>query len=83
MVHLRWVLLPLRTEQCLRLSYEAAREIRQLERPDASTVRIFACTASTFAEDRKRALESGMDDFLPKPLNVQVMLEKLKGINAG
>lgn len=63
--------------------YEAAREIRQLERPDASTVRIFACTASTFAEDRKRALESGMDDFLPKPLNVQVMLEKLKGINAG
>lgn len=62
--------------------YEAAREIRKLEREDASRVCIFACTASTFAEDRKRALESGMDDFLPKPLNVSVMLEKLAGIQS-
>lgn len=60
--------------------YEAAKLIRQLDRPDAETVRIFACTASTFAEDRARALESGMDDFLPKPLNVHVMLEKLEDL---
>lgn len=57
--------------------YEAARAIRALDRDDAGTVRIFACTASTFAEDRARALESGMDDFLPKPLNVPLMLQKL------
>ncbi|MCI2242692.1 hybrid sensor histidine kinase/response regulator [Adlercreutzia faecimuris] len=55
----------------------AAREIRALDRPDAAAVRIFACTASTFAEDRARALASGMDDFLAKPLDVRVMLEKL------
>ncbi|MDE8702963.1 ATP-binding protein [Adlercreutzia equolifaciens] len=60
--------------------YEAAREIRALKRTDAKTVRIFACTASTFTEDRNRALESGMDDFLTKPLNVTVMLQKLQAV---
>lgn len=60
--------------------YEAAREIRALKRADAKTVHIFACTASTFTEDRNRALESGMDDFLTKPLNVTVMLQKLQAV---
>lgn len=60
--------------------YEAARAIRALPRPDATEVRIFACTASTFAEDRARALEAGMDDFLGKPLNVPVMLQKLNAL---
>ncbi len=60
--------------------YDAAREIRRLGREDAETVKIFACTASTFAEDRNRALESGMDDFLSKPLNVPAMLEKLEQV---
>lgn len=63
--------------------YEASREIRHLKRADAKTVRIFACTASTFTEDRNRALESGMDDFLSKPLNVAVMLEKLEVVRKG
>lgn len=63
--------------------YEASREIRHLKRADAKTVRIFACTASTFTEDRNRALESGMDDFLGKPLNVAVMLEKLEVVRKG
>ncbi len=63
--------------------YEASREIRRLKRADAKTVRIFACTASTFTEDRARALESGMDDFLSKPLNVTVMLQKLEAVRKG
>lgn len=57
--------------------YGAAKAIRRSKRADARSVRIFACTASTFTEDRNRALESGMDDFLAKPLNVPVMLKKL------
>ncbi|MEC4272503.1 ATP-binding protein [Adlercreutzia sp. R25] len=63
--------------------YEAAREIRHLRRADAKTVRIFACTASTFTEDRNRALDAGMDDFLTKPLNVTVMLQKLEAVRKG
>ena len=63
--------------------YEAARAIRALERSDAAAVRIYACTASTFAEDRARALEAGMDDFLAKPLDVRAMLAKLGAIRDG
>ncbi len=60
--------------------FSAAQEIRALNRIDAESVRIFACTASTFEEDRKKALDAGMDDFLPKPLNVPLMLAKLKEV---
>lgn len=63
--------------------YEATRAIRALERSDAAAVRIYACTASTFAEDRARALEAGMDDFLAKPLDVRAMLAKLGAIRDG
>lgn len=57
--------------------HEAARSIRALRRDDARSVRIFACTASSFIEDKRMALDSGMDDFLPKPIDVRVMLGKL------
>lgn len=63
--------------------YEASRKIRGLKRPDAKSVRIFACTASTFSEDRKRAIDAGMDDFLAKPLDVPVMLRKLGELKGG
>lgn len=56
---------------------EAAQTIRKLDRPDAQTVIIFACTANTFKEDMDRALESGMNDFLTKPIDIKVFLEKL------
>lgn len=55
----------------------ASRQIRKLDRADAAAVMIFACTANTFQEDRALALESGMDDFLPKPIDVNVLLKKL------
>jgi signal transduction histidine kinase/ActR/RegA family two-component response regulator len=56
---------------------EATAEIRKMDRPDAKTVRIFACTANNFNEDRERAEQSGMDDFLSKPVDVKVLLKKL------
>lgn len=57
--------------------YEAAKAIRNLERTDAKTVSIFACTANTFQEDIDKAMESGMDDFLGKPIDVSELLNKL------
>lgn len=38
--------------------YEAAKAIRNLNRADAGTVRILACTANTFQEDIDRVMES-------------------------
>jgi signal transduction histidine kinase/ActR/RegA family two-component response regulator len=55
----------------------ATREIRKLNREDARTVQIFACTANNFTEDRERADASGMDDFLSKPIDVDELLKKI------
>lgn len=57
--------------------YEATKTIRMLNRPDAKTVIIYACTANTFKEDQDRALESGMDDFIAKPIDVHKLMQKL------
>ncbi len=55
----------------------ASREIRKLEREDAKSIPIYACTANTFQEDRDSALESGMNDFLTKPIDVTILLKKI------
>ena len=57
--------------------YAAAKAIRGLDREDAATVKIFACTANTFKEDRERAQEAGMDDFISKPIDYSELLKKL------
>ncbi len=55
----------------------ASKEIRALAREDAKTIKIYACTANTFQEDREMALGSGMDDFLTKPIDVNALLKKI------
>ena len=55
----------------------AAVEIRKLARADAQSVLIYACTANTFQEDRERAMQSGMDDFLTKPIDISILLKKM------
>lgn len=61
--------------------YSAAKKIRAMDRHDAKTVKIFACTANTFKEDRDKAIESGMDDFITKPIDIEEMLQKPNGRN--
>lgn len=51
--------------------HEAARAIRNLERPDARTIPIFAMTADAFTEDEQAALAAGMDAHLAKPLEME------------
>lgn len=58
--------------------YEAAKAIRSLKRVDAGTVRILACTANTFQEDIDRVMESGMNGFIGKPINIDELLLKLQ-----
>ena len=57
--------------------YEAARQIRRLGPPLAKAVPIVAMTANAFAEDVEKALESGMQDHIAKPINLQELLEKM------
>ena len=54
--------------------YEASRQIRAINRPDAKTVPIIALTANAFTEDAQRAAEAGMDAHMTKPFD----FDKLK-----
>lgn len=53
--------------------FESARCIRALHRPDAQTVPIIALTANASEDDRVRSLEAGMDNHLPKPVDVDTV----------
>ena len=56
---------------------DAARAIRALRRQDADSIPIVAMTANTFQEDVDAARESGMNDFLAKPLDVNRLFHVL------
>ncbi len=58
--------------------YEAATAIRNLERSDAVSIPIIAVTANAFKEDVERALSSGMNAHLAKPVDYDKLLEIVK-----
>ncbi len=60
--------------------YEATREIRGLHDPDLAGIPILAMTANAFDEDRKRALECGMNGFLTKPIIIGELVRELQDI---
>ena len=54
---------------------ETTRQIRQLS--GYSNTPILAMTANAFAEDKKRCLDAGMNDFLVKPIDPEMIFAKL------
>ena len=54
---------------------EATRTIRTL--PDRETIPIVALTANAFTEERRACAESGMNDFLAKPLKPELLYTTL------
>lgn len=61
----------------VRNGYEATKIIRAMNRPDAKSVIIYACTANTFKEDQDKAVESGMNGFISKPIDVKKLMQQL------
>lgn len=57
--------------------YEATKVIRAMNRSDAKTVIIYACTDNTFKDDQVKDLESGMNGFIAKPIDVDKLMQKL------
>ena len=57
--------------------YEATRQIRALDDPALAGIKILAMTANAFDEDRKKALECGMDGFLSKPIVIEELIDAL------
>ena len=56
--------------------YEATRQIRALG-TEISKIPIIAMTANAFKEDRIAAIESGMNEHLAKPIQIERLLETL------
>lgn len=56
--------------------FEATRQIRLLESNGPHTA-IIAMTANSRSEDVRKCLDSGMDDFLGKPLRLETLREKI------
>ena len=55
--------------------YEATKMIRSMDREDAKVIPIIAMTANAFTEDRIRAKESGMDEHIAKPVDVELLVK--------
>ena len=61
---------------------EATRQIRALNREDATTTPIIAVSANAFADDRRLSREAGMNAHLSKPVSSQELVEVLAHIAA-
>ena len=60
--------------------YTATRKIRALDDPALAKLPILAMTANAFDEDRRNALESGMNGFLSKPIVIGDLVQELHKI---
>ena len=60
--------------------YTATRKIRALDDPARAKLPILAMTANAFDEDRRNALESGMNGFLSKPIVIGDLMQELHKI---
>lgn len=56
---------------------EASHAIRKMERPDAKRIPIIGLSANAFQEDIDQALQSGMNGYLPKPVDVKKLCDKI------
>ena len=58
--------------------FEATAAIRRKERRTGGYTPIIAMTAHAMKGDRERCLEAGMDDYVPKPIQPQTLIEVLR-----
>ncbi|MDD5912424.1 MAG: response regulator, partial [Bacteroidales bacterium] len=58
--------------------HEATKRIRNLKDPALANIPILAMTANAFDEDRKAAIECGMNGFLSKPIEIMQVIQVLQ-----
>lgn len=59
--------------------YEATKAIRALKTPQAK-IPIIAMTANAFEEDRKSAIEAGMNGYIAKPIHLKDIVETIHAV---
>lgn len=56
---------------------EAAMEIRFCQHKEAETIPIIAMTANAFSEDEEAAMKAGMNYYVSKPIDMEVLMKTL------
>ena len=57
--------------------YEATKAIRQLPNRELADIPIIAMTANAFEDDKKQALQVGMNEHISKPIDIDKMLKTM------
>ena len=60
--------------------YQATRAIRALDDPVKAATPIVAMTANAFDEDRKEAIDSGMNGYVAKPIDIGKLMQTLENM---
>ena len=62
--------------------YEATRRIRQFKNSKKAGIPILAMTANAFEEDKKMAMDAGMNGHVSKPIDVSVLEKQIINISS-
>jgi two-component system, sensor histidine kinase len=57
--------------------YQTTQRIRELDQRELAAIPIVALTANAMVEDRERCIQAGMNDYLSKPVSLQILRDKL------
>jgi len=60
--------------------WEATKEIRRIEKTNGGHIPIIAITATAIKEELETCLIVGMDDYITKAIDSQVLMKKIKTI---
>ena len=63
--------------------YEAAAKIRKIDDRKKADIPIIALTANAFSEDKDNAIKAGMNDHVPKPIDMNVLLPAMQKLITG
>ena len=58
--------------------YDATARIRRMKDEEKASIPIIAMTANAFAEDRQKAISTGMNDHVAKPIDMKVLMSVLE-----
>lgn len=58
----------------------STKKIREIEASTTSHTPIIAITANALLGDREECIEAGMDDYISKPFQIEVLIQKMKNL---